>query len=271
MNKKVVGGVGAILGALFLMILACVILFARRSCWYTRHPQEPHIQGVQVVVARYAEDIQWLGDLPFDDIVVYNKGPALDPDTLPQNVTEMIQLPNVGRDCHTYLHHCYTRYDSMADVTLFLPASVPDFPDKKDILKNVVDILRKRKNSTFPCWQTEVPLHEEVGDFELDEWVAHGHANAKLNPNAELDPSPERPFSAWYAKNFPDVSINRICMRCIFALHRDHCHNRPKEFYKNLISYLDKHSNSEVCHYLERAWAAVFHVIPEDAYTDHAD
>jgi hypothetical protein len=32
-------------------------------------------------------------------------------------------LPNVGREAHTYLHHLHNRYDSLADVTIFLMAS----------------------------------------------------------------------------------------------------------------------------------------------------
>lgn len=34
-----------------------------------------------------------------------------------------IQLPNVGREGHTFLHHLHSRYDSLARVTLFLMGS----------------------------------------------------------------------------------------------------------------------------------------------------
>lgn len=34
-----------------------------------------------------------------------------------------IQLPNVGREGHTYLHHLHSRYNSLARVTLFLMGS----------------------------------------------------------------------------------------------------------------------------------------------------
>ncbi len=39
----------------------------------------------------------------------------------------MIQLPNVGRETHTYLHHIVSRYDSLADWTVFSQAAEPSF------------------------------------------------------------------------------------------------------------------------------------------------
>jgi len=73
---------------------------------------------VQLVVARYREDLSWLREVGLP-CVVYNKGPELDPATLPQEAT-VIALPNLGREAHTYLTHILARYDRLARFTAFV-------------------------------------------------------------------------------------------------------------------------------------------------------
>ena len=69
---------------------------------------------IQIVVARYNEDIKWL--LPFKDVtIIYNKGqylPLL-------NSFNFINLDNVGRESHTYLYHIIENYDNLSDKTIF--------------------------------------------------------------------------------------------------------------------------------------------------------
>lgn len=60
---------------------------------------------MEVVVARYKEDIEWTKTLPYK-VTVYTKDDCL--------------LPNIGREAHTYLYHIITRWDSLADYTAFV-------------------------------------------------------------------------------------------------------------------------------------------------------
>ncbi len=54
---------------------------------------------MELVVARYAEDLAWLRNIPPQiRATVYDKNPN---DSHPG----ARQLPNVGREAHTYLHH----------------------------------------------------------------------------------------------------------------------------------------------------------------------
>lgn len=64
----------------------------------------------ECVVARFREDVGW-ADCIADYATVYRKAPE---DTAP------IRLPNAGREAGTYLHHIVSRYESLADQTLFL-------------------------------------------------------------------------------------------------------------------------------------------------------
>jgi hypothetical protein len=85
----------------------------------------------EIVVARYNEDISWLKDLPKDiKITVYNKG---------QNDIPMpyINLPNKGRESHTYLYHIVNNYNNLAEMTIFCQGdSISHNPDFINLIKN---------------------------------------------------------------------------------------------------------------------------------------
>jgi hypothetical protein len=66
--------------------------------------------SLELVVARCAEDLAWLRRVPPRfHITIYDKG---------DGCSRGAQLPNHGREAHTYLHHLAERYDSLADVTV---------------------------------------------------------------------------------------------------------------------------------------------------------
>lgn len=67
---------------------------------------------VELVIARYREDLAWLTRVPGDvRVTVYDKGGG-HPGGHP--------LPNIGGEAHTYIHHLRRRRDTLADVTFFL-------------------------------------------------------------------------------------------------------------------------------------------------------
>ena len=62
-------------------------------------------RSLELVVARYAEDLAWLRRVPKEfAVTVYNKG-----DIIP----DAIALPNIGREAHTYLHHLADHYEDL--------------------------------------------------------------------------------------------------------------------------------------------------------------
>jgi hypothetical protein len=62
--------------------------------------------GLEVVVARYRERVDWTRNVPRGvRVTIYDKGGG--------------ELPNVGREAHSYLHHIVQRWSSLADVTVF--------------------------------------------------------------------------------------------------------------------------------------------------------
>ena len=64
---------------------------------------------VEVVVARFQEDVSWTTQLGFP-VTVYDKSGTHGP----------LALPNIGRETHTYLTHIVRRYEALADCTVFV-------------------------------------------------------------------------------------------------------------------------------------------------------
>src|SRR5688572_16556932 len=68
--------------------------------------------SLELVVARYNENLNWLRRVPKEfRVTIYDKSD--------ENLPNAMDLPNVGREAHTYLWHIVARYDSLAEVTVF--------------------------------------------------------------------------------------------------------------------------------------------------------
>jgi hypothetical protein len=72
---------------------------------------EPKNRLVDIVVAKYKEDVSWTNIIKYN-VIIYDKSS----EPLPNS----IQLPNIGREAHTYLYHIVNNYDDLADYTIFL-------------------------------------------------------------------------------------------------------------------------------------------------------
>ena len=71
-----------------------------------------------LVVSVYQEDISWIKNIKsIDRIFIYNKGNRVmevDEKTLWTN------LPNFGREAHSFIYHIVNNYDKLAEYTIFL-------------------------------------------------------------------------------------------------------------------------------------------------------
>jgi len=67
------------------------------------------VSGVEVVVARFREDVSWAALLGLP-VVVYDKS----------GQPGERALPNIGRESHTYLTHIVRRYPEFANFTVFV-------------------------------------------------------------------------------------------------------------------------------------------------------
>lgn len=71
---------------------------------------------IDVVVARYNEDVSWLDNVTSARIIIYNKGNPLQSKHIVRNI------PNhpTGREADTYLHHIIEYYEELAETTWFV-------------------------------------------------------------------------------------------------------------------------------------------------------
>jgi Protein of unknown function (DUF3431) len=216
--------------------------------------------SVQVVVSRFAEDLSWLDELPFKDVLVYDKGST--PHNAPPHV-KVQKLPNVGKCDHTYLYHLHTWYDSLADVTVFLPGSVMSDELKKRKMRSVIAAVQRTGRSAFPAIPCDIALHILCPWFQLGGWKTSDPSNTSSLVDGFMQPCPERPLGRWYAKNFPGISVHNVWLQGIFAVDRTHAMHCSRERYRKLLRYVDNHPNPEAGHYIERCWEAIFHPVDD--------
>ena len=92
-----------------------------------------------IIVSRYDEDISWLEEYQDFNIYIYNKGRNLE-----TKLSEKVEnLPNVGRESHTWIYHIIKNYNNLDSVNIFLQGRIDDlgimaFTNPKDYLgKNI--------------------------------------------------------------------------------------------------------------------------------------
>ena len=209
----------------------------------------------EIVVAHYNENLEWLQDFS-DEVTVYSKG------NLPAKGFERVsQLPNIGREGHTFLHHIVSRYDSLADTTLFLQGDIY-------------------------AWNEGTPPHTQLSLAELRERSlslkgisANGFGvSGRFNlwDGMQWDKDPKRwlerrgkgmrmsdltPGQFWhfiFGTDHPD-SIAWTGSG-IFAVTSETLRRHPLCFWENLLGYFEKlaHANPEEGHFLERFWMSIF-------------
>jgi hypothetical protein len=211
---------------------------------------------IELVVSRYNEDLEWLKSKKFKyPTTIYNKG-TNDNFYKPKGC-KVIKLPNVGRESHTYLYHVVNHYDSLPDLTIFLPGSADD-KRKVEWVNKLMKSVERETTTTFPA-EEHGDIKTKFYNFELDNWESTNESNNKANSENKLFRSNIRPFGKWYEAHF-NKNVKHSGYGGIFAVSDSHIKQYHKQYYEKLIKELDTSSNPEVGHYFERAWVAVFGV-----------
>ena len=201
---------------------------------------------IELVVARYTEDLAWLRKRPANlTVTVYDKSPDA------SGGKHAIRLPNIGREAHTYLNHIVSRYDSLAEWTVFCQGK--PFDHAYDFKKTL------REYATDPTI---------IGPFR---WLGH-----LIDTD---DNQGERLFRPW-SKNEDGRGLNLLgfhqalfgtdgpkhytfVLGAQFALHRDVIRQRPLTFYERALTVSTTFPDAAHC--FERSWDRVFGVSGIDA------
>jgi hypothetical protein len=227
--------------------------------------QAQHQPTIDLVVARYKEPLDWLDaykGTPFRRIYIYNKSES--PVECPkwQTACNVESLPNVGVCDHTYLYHILKVYDdpTLADMTVFLPASAASSSMKKNKIQKILDAAKAGKASMSGYKAHDNPADDKLGgpSFHLDEWKVSDAKNRDAGADFQLVKANPRPFGAWYAKFFPGERMETVSLMGMFGVTRDMILSNPESLYKSLIATVERDKFPEAAHYMERSWGTLF-------------
>jgi hypothetical protein len=187
--------------------------------------------SIQLVVARYNEDITWTK--LFKNVIIYNKGLPL------EGYTNQIFLPNLGREGHTYYKHIYDNYDRLADYTIFLQG----FPF--DHSPNILNLLQYIYNNIHNYTYDFRFLSSKILPCNLERCEYHNGLPLK---------------EVFYHLFTPDIKeLNYIFgAGAQFIVSKKAIHKRPKEFYLKLVKLLEKSVNPIEGFVIERFHYLIF-------------
>lgn len=205
-----------------------------------------------LVVARYRESLAWLTPRivrMFDRVIVYNKGG--DFLELPDGV-QVIALPNVGTEAHTYLHHVISNYDNLADLTMYCPGSAGD-PEKYFRYYMCMHHIL-----STPTVVGMFPTHGSADAKELARFRISSYVSAR-GTYESLHPAAPRPFGAWFAHHIgiPDgieTSAANPMYKSIFVATKTNTIRHAKSLYSALRDTVSVAPYMEASHYMERSW-----------------
>ncbi|MHC1752694.1 DUF3431 domain-containing protein [Humidesulfovibrio sp.] len=257
-----------------------------------KHPAPgPAPRGLELVIARYREDLSWLRALGLP-ATVYNKGPALTPDLLKplapqpdvlppqpdalqsvalqsdspqpgwlQTGVRVIPLPNIGREAHTFLTHIINEYTDLPEWTAFLQGdpfahlAPPQEPrvSPVELRQKLLDLVALGRSFAGLAW------------FRL-------RCDGLGRPHDLADPAKEGRWKGW-GKDIPVAQVfealfdapapQQFIARAPtgnMLVRRERILARPLVFYQRALELVlaDADDAQNTGHAFERLWQAVF-------------
>ena len=248
-----------------ILIIGCIVLSFFVNKYKKSYPTSNKLSNTknykkqEIVISRYNETLEWINNEPFNKhpVVIYNKG-VNNKYVNNYNVVKTVNLPNVGRESHTYLYHIINNYNNLADVTIFLPGSA-DLINKYNRAKKMVEMVERTNNTVLSCAYDPMIVKNQY-NFTIDEYFSSHSNNKQINQNGVIQKSSIRPYGKWYEKTFVNGEKNIFVSYCgIISISKKNILQKPKSYYEKLLYELDTHHNPEVGHYLERSWYPIFY------------
>ena len=217
------------------------------------------MENVSIIVSRFNEDLKWILESPFNQFkyIVYNKGD--NDDFEKTNVIETIPIENVGKNDHTYLYHIVKNYENLSNIIVFFPGSINIDYKKQKAIQILNNIIKSNYTKAYFVGHYQNNIKGSFYDFQLDEWKTTDLKNFTKNDESKLQLAKIRPYGLWYKYFFGDTIARWSTWWGIFSLDKRDIINHPITRYQILIELINKHSNPEAGHYIERSWSAIFY------------
>jgi ankyrin repeat protein/GR25 family glycosyltransferase involved in LPS biosynthesis/mannosyltransferase OCH1-like enzyme len=211
------------------------------------------LENFEVVVARYNEDLSWIvkefGE--HTKVTVYNKGKD-NLEYLPDSYN-IVPLPNVGVEVHTYLTHIINNYDNLADRVFFTQG----LPYDNAVL---LPLLEYQRGSIPACTNIRgkcLPISiDEVQEYFINyDWNTRD--NGKYKNCAGQNGTMKDFFYNFVDKeNYTDPLLLAY-YGAIFSVEKDKIRLNGKEYYQTMLPVFNKFSPIEG-HFIERSWNNIF-------------
>lgn len=201
---------------------------------------------IDLVVARYLEDLAWLRRVPRTvRVFVYDKSDASSATAIP--------LPNVGREAHTYLHHFESRFEELADLTICVQGK--PFDHAPDLHKRLRALAEGRETVADFRWFGFLLDEDDAAGARLFQTWSKNPERRPLDMAGfwrevfGADPMPER-FVFFGGAQF---AVTRACAR-----------RNTRAFYARAREIAARFPDGAHC--FERVWDRVFGVngVPEE-------
>jgi hypothetical protein len=221
---------------------------------------------IDCVITRYNEYVDWIDYISsiVNNFYIYNKGPNdnifknLTPDfALTKKITN-VKLDNIGRIDHTIAFHILENWDSLADITIFLPASILMCQRKGGYLNAIRKRISKLKDRYNGFYSPRFHKVDSGFNYTIDNYQAEGICNRNNNPFIKSE-YPD--MIAWKTAIIDSRPIKYVAMRGMFAVCKENIKNVDPKIYQRLMESLSVGDNIENGHFAERIWAHLF--IPE--------
>jgi len=226
--------------------------------------------SLDIVVAHHNEDLLWLKDVA-QYCTVYVKGSV--PGCFPR-FGKIRQLPNIGREGHTYLYHIILNYDKLADITIFVQGAIDDHVACS--ITDMTEACSRMDGSSVLIFPSSDAVSRELVRFDewegiqwachpcLDKWATMGMKSANSTP------------AEYFAQYLGNGSIP-LCLGyvsgAVFAVPRRLIQSRSLKFYERLMEAMFlgtmKHVNPETGFYMERFWLAMWQPDEYVCWSEH--
>jgi len=204
----------------------------------------------RIVVAKYDEDISWVKraiEYGFE-VVIYDKGnnDIINLNEFSFTGCEVIQLPNVGKESHTYLTHIIKNYENLYDIEVFLQGRIKDHIISEDFFWNQIKNLNKdTKYLDFSNTKKYQCVNTKTYNYVKSNFVNSKHISImeKYEDNKKNghDFLGDIDFFELAFGNLPndEILFFEISANALFAVSKDRIIQHPKNLYQK---YLDLHN-----------------------------
>lgn len=203
--------------------------------------------STRLVIAKYKEDISWINKIKNHNITVYDKSEV--------PVEDSIKLPNVGRECHTFLYHIVKNYDNLDDITVFLQGNPFEH----------IQVIMGWQYFGLPNAQYPPPLTSE----ELNKMCYK--IDNEINKNSELSSFYQVIYNVPIYTNggninkhlseILNVNLNNNMYTCVpggqFVVPKKYILNRTKEEWKKALDLLSQNETWRIYSH-EISWFYLF-------------